>query len=83
MAKATKNFELNRKTYEKVRKMDHAQLSVWANKIYEQGGKAAISMELTPEEMKDAIVKVKGIGETKADAIIEALVNARAVKGLS
>ncbi|MGN0338633.1 MAG: hypothetical protein ACI4EE_14160 [Lachnospiraceae bacterium] len=71
MAKKKVGYEVNRNEYNKVRKMDHSQMQKWANDIFEKGQQSA--KRLTPEEIHERLVKIKGIGENKADAIIKAL----------
>lgn len=70
-----KRYIINRKQYDKVRKMDHCQMTLWVESIYksgyEQGKKDAEG--LTIDEVKSAILGVKGIGEKKAVAIIETI----------
>lgn len=68
-------FILNRKDWNRIRKMDHVQMTLWAESIYKSGfrdgGEAAEG--LTLDEMKNVILTVKGIGEKRAVAIAEAL----------
>lgn len=71
MAKKKTGYEINRNEYNRVRKMDHQQMQDWANNIYEKGQQA--SKGLTPEEMHERLINIKGIGEAKAAVIIEAL----------
>ena len=76
MAKKKKGvFILNRKDWNRIRKMDHCQMTLWAESIYKSGfrdGNEAAE-GLTLDEMKDVILSVKGIGEKRAVAIAEAL----------
>nr|DAP10380.1 MAG TPA: hypothetical protein [Caudoviricetes sp.] len=72
-----KKFELNRKEYLKVKKMDHHQMSLWAESMYksgfEDGEKAADKGALTFEDVHDALAGIKGLGEKRISAIHEAL----------
>jgi hypothetical protein len=74
---AKKKFELNRKEYLKIKKMDHNQMHLWAEKIYrngfEDGEKAADKGALTFEDVHDALADIKGLGEKRISAIHEAL----------
>lgn len=72
-----KKFELNRKVYKNIKKMDHNQMTLWAEKIYrngfEDGEKAAEQAALTSEELYKALSEVKGLGEKRISAICEVL----------
>ena len=74
---AKKKFELNRKEYLKIKKMDHNQMNLWAEKIYrngfEDGEKAADKGALTFEDVHEALTGIKGLGEKRISAIHEAL----------
>ena len=81
MAK-NKAFILNRKQYDRVRKMDHCQMTLWAESIYKSGFKdgSEAAESLTVDEMKSVILGVKGIGEKRAAEIAAALYLALDVK---
>ena len=71
MDKAT-GFMLNRKKYQEIRKFDHNQMSHFLANLYKEGvadGKKS-SEGLTMEELREAVLQVKGIGEKKADDIV-------------
>lgn len=70
-----KAFELNRKTYDKVRKMDHRQMTFWAESLYQSGFKEGreTAPGLTSQEMRHALLLINGIGKKKIDAIVDAL----------
>lgn len=60
-----KGFMLNRKQYNRIRKMDHCQMTLWAESVYKSGytdGKEAAS-GLTAPEIREVLLQVKGIGE--------------------
>ncbi len=84
MAKKAVEFEIevNRKLFEKVRKMDHNTLRIFVNEIYSKGVKAGkeAAEGLKPEEVRQALLSMKGIGEKKADAIIEVLSKTQEMK---
>lgn len=72
---AKKRFELNRKDYLNIKKMDHRQMSLWAESMYKSGfedGRASIPV-LDISLIKKALLNVKGIGEKKAADIIVAI----------
>ena len=68
-------FILNRKDWNRVRKMDHCQMTLWAESIYKSGFRDGNESAdgLTIDEMKNVILSVKGIGEKRAVTIAEAL----------
>lgn len=74
---AEKRFELNRKDYLNIKKMDHRQMSLWAESMYtsgfEDGKKATDKSTLTFEDVHEALAGIKGLGEKRIIAIHEAL----------
>ena len=67
--------ELNRKMSDKVRKMDHRQMTLWAESLYKSGfkvGQEAVP-GLTSQEIRHALLPINGIGKKKIDAIVDAL----------
>lgn len=77
-----KTYELNRKTYKDVKKMDHCQMTLWAESVYKSGyadGKESAS-GLTAPEIREVLLQVKGIGEKKVDVITAALEKAMELK---
>lgn len=70
-----KGFMLNRKQYERIRRMDHCQMTLYIESLYkmayEDGHKAAEGLNST--EIREVLLGIKGIGEKKVDAIVEAL----------
>ena len=70
-----KGFTLNRKQYNMIRKMDHCQMTLWAESVYKSGFRdgADATPGLTSEEIRVALLQVKGIGEKKTEAIVQAL----------
>ena len=79
----TKGFILNRKQYQNIRRMDHCQMTLWAESVYKSGYKDGQEETpgLTSQEIRDALQPVKGIGEKRMDAIVEALSLALEEKG--
>jgi hypothetical protein len=82
MAK-NKAFILNRKQYDHIRKMDHCQMTLWAESVYKSGFKDGKDSAdgLTEEEVKKIILSVKGIGEKKANDIMQAIISAGKKEG--
>ena len=71
-----KGFLLNRKQYDRIRKMDHCRMTLWAETIYKSGfadGKKAAE-GLTADEVGEVVLSLKGIGEKRAATIVNALV---------
>lgn len=70
-----KAYKLNRKMYDKVRKMDHRQMTLWAESLYKSGFEDGqeTAPKLTSQEIRHSLLPIKGIGEKKIDAIIDAL----------
>lgn len=72
---AKKKFELNRKDYLNIKKMDHHQMSLWTELMYKSGfedGQASVP-GLDISLIKKALLSVKGIGEKKAADILVAI----------
>ncbi len=69
---------INRERYEATKKMDHTSMSeffenVWSSG-YDKGKREAESrcrVEITTENIKKALMNVKGIGEVKAALIMK------------
>ena len=71
-----KGFLLNRKQYDRIRKMDHCQMTLWAESLYKSGfadGKKAAE-GLTADEVREVVLGLKGIGEKRAATIVNALI---------
>ena len=72
---AKKSFELNRKIYQSVKKMDHNQMNNFMQNMYDNGfkdGQASVP-GLDIGLIKKALLNIKGIGEKKAADIIIAI----------
>lgn len=70
-----KKIEINRKEYLKIKKMDHHQMTLWAESMYKSGfedGQVSVP-SLDISLIKKALLSVKGIGEKKAADIIIAI----------
>lgn len=59
---------INRKVYEKVRKMDHKQMSDFIAEIYHRGKKDAA---LNAESLRQELLQLKGLGPAKVDVVVE------------
>lgn len=72
---AKKRFELNRKEYLNIKRMDHHQMMSWAKKMYESGFEDGEESVPTLEIglIKKALLNIKGIGDKKAADIILAI----------
>lgn len=64
---------LNRKMYEKIRKMDHNDMARYIESVYQEGVTNGSKTNITLDEIRLVLSEIKGIGEKKTDAIIEAL----------
>lgn len=73
-----KQYELNRKTYKSVKKMDHGQMSSFCENLYMNGYEAGrrAAKGLSEGEIMQVLLQVKGIGEKKAKDILQALTQA-------
>lgn len=72
---AKKMFELTRKEYLKIKKMDHNQMNNFMQSMYKSGfedGQASVP-KLDISLVKKILLNVKGIGEKKAADIIIAI----------
>lgn len=72
-----KGFILNRKQYDRIRKMDHCQMTLWAESVYKSGfndGKDAASKgALTIDQVRETLLGLKGFGEKRVSAVCEEL----------
>lgn len=70
-----KDIVINRKEYQNIRKMDHNQMNLYIQSIYKsgyaEGVKSVPGIDIT--EIKKALLSVKGLGEKRVEAILEAL----------
>lgn len=68
---------LTRKQYKAIKKMDHNDMNGWIANVYKSGyndGRESVP-GIDFEEAKRVILEIRGIGEKKAEAIIEKLRN--------
>lgn len=70
-----KDIAINRKEYQNIRKMDHNQMNLYIQSIYKsgyaEGVKSVPGIDIA--EIKKALLSVKGLGEKRVEAILEAL----------
>ncbi len=76
-----KEFTLNRKAYEKVRKMDHHTMAEFFKDAFMRGYAEGKKSSLPKDELRTAIMGVKGVGEKKAEDIVQAIDQAEKRKG--
>lgn len=75
--------ELTRKEYEKIKRMDHHAMKCYIETVYQSGYDAGAREEPadqthdkmpTIDQIRDEIGKIKGIGEKKQQAVIDAII---------
>lgn len=77
MSKKAKNL-ISREKYKEIKKMDHVSMSDFYTKVWQEGfdngvkaGNDNREAAVTPEDIREVIKDVKGIGEVKLKAIME------------
>ena len=77
MSKKGRNLVLNRKDYERIRRMDYCQMTLWVESVYKSGfkdGKAAASKgALTIGQVREILIGVNGFGEKRVSAVCSEL----------
>ena len=70
-----KDIVINRKEYQNIRKMDHNQMNLYIQSIYKSGYAEGVRSVpgIDIAEIKKALLSVKGLGEKRVEAILEAL----------
>lgn len=75
--------ELTRKEYEKIKRMDHHAMKCYIESVYQSGYDAGAREETAGpthdkmpaiDRIRDEIGKIKGIGEKKQQAVIDAII---------
>ena len=75
--------ELTRKEYEKIKRMDHHAMKCYIENVYQSGYDAGAREEPVDsthnkmpaiDRIRDEIGKIKGIGEKKQQAVIDAII---------
>ena len=86
MAKKNKAFILNRKDYNRIRKMDHCQMTLWAESIYKSGFKdgadAVKEKALDVEQVRSVLLATKGFGVKRVADVCKALEESLDLKGI-
>lgn len=77
MSKKSKNL-ISRDKYKEIKRMDHTSMSEFYTKVWQEGfdngvkaGNDKREAAVTPEDIREVIKEVKGIGEVKLNAIME------------
>lgn len=77
MSKKSKNM-ISREKYKEIKRMDHTSMSEFYAKVWQEGfdngvktGNDNREAAVTPEDIREVIKEVKGIGEVKLNAIME------------
>ena len=77
MSKKSKNL-ISRDKYKEIKRMDHTSMSEFYTKVWQEGfdngvkaGNDKREAAVTPEDIREVIKNVKGIGEVKLKAIME------------
>ncbi|MBK5898642.1 hypothetical protein [Catonella massiliensis] len=77
MSKKSKNL-ISRDKYKEIKRMDHTSMSEFYTKVWQEGfdngvkaGNDNREAAVTPEDIREVIKDVKGIGEVKLKAIME------------
>ncbi len=86
MAKKNKVFILNRKDYNCIRKMDHYQMTLWAESVYKSGFKdgadAVNEKALDVEQVRSILLATRGFGEKRVDDVCKALEERLGINGV-
>jgi len=77
MSKKSKSM-ISREKYKEIKRMDHVSMSEFYTKVWQEGFDSGIKANkeektaaVTPEDIREVIKDVKGIGEVKLKAIME------------
>ena len=77
MSKKSKNL-ISRDKYKEIKRMDHTSMSEFYTKVWQEGFDNGVKADngnkeaaVTPEDIREVIKDVKGIGEVKLKAIME------------
>lgn len=70
-----KKVGITRQQYKDIKKKDHQQMNAFLIRFwqdgYNDGLKAAKKANVSPADIKNAISGIKGIGETKVNAVMQ------------
>ena len=77
MSKKSKNM-ISREKYKEIKRMDHTSMSEFYTKVWQEGfdngvkaGSDKREAAVTPEDIREVIKEVKGIGEVKLNAVMK------------
>lgn len=77
MSKKSKNL-ISRDKYKEIKRMDHTSMSEFYTKVWQEGfdngvkaGNDKREAAVTPDDIREVIKNVKGIGEIKLKTIME------------
>lgn len=77
MSKKSKNL-ISRDKYKEIKRMDHTSMSEFYTKVWQEGfdngvkaGNDNREAAVTPEDIREVIKEVKGIGEVKLNAVMK------------
>lgn len=77
MSKKSKNM-ISREKYKEIKRMDHVSMSEFYTKVWQEGFDSGIKANkdekeaaVTPDDIREVIKNVKGIGEIKLKTIME------------
>ena len=66
--------ELTRKEYEKIKRMDHHTMKCYLDNIYRTGYVDGTGKAPSEDQLRDEVGKIKGIGEKKVQAVVDAVI---------
>lgn len=67
------NKKMTREDYKAVKKMDRQQFENFCRSLYEQGQQSALESGISREQIREAILSVKGIGQKRVEEIMQAI----------
>ena len=77
MSKKSKNM-ISREKYKEIKRMDHVSMSEFYTEVWQEGFDSGIKANkdekeaaVTPDDIREVIKNVKGIGEIKLKTIME------------
>ena len=70
-----KDMVINRKEYQAIKKKDHTQMNLYLQEIYKNGYTDGVKSVpgIDIAEIKKILLSVKGLGEKRVEAILEAM----------
>lgn len=75
----SKKIGITRQQYKDLKRKDHQQMNVFLLKFWQDGYKegfaAAKKEDVTPGDIENAIRSIKGMGETRVNAVMQKIYN--------